>query len=167
MKAMRPPAAFSGGGAPSRMLPTYQAATGSVSRRLAAGSRAPLGIAAPRAQRAAPCRQPRKPGVEPRQIGKRDADAAEPHRQPGRSRLGQHQRRRRACRSRATKRLGPDLVQHLHRRHVERDLQRLADRHRALEGRGRNSPARSRRSAPAGRRSGSPGWMRPSSKARP
>ena len=35
LNAMRPPGAFSGGGVPSRMLPTYQAATGSISRRAA------------------------------------------------------------------------------------------------------------------------------------
>src|SRR6516165_10152138 len=36
---MRPPAAFSGGGVPRRMLPTYQAATGSKSRHADGESR--------------------------------------------------------------------------------------------------------------------------------
>ena len=88
MNAMRPPAAFSGGGVPSITLPSCQAATGSISRRGAAvrlghvlRSVSGIGVA-----------EPRDAGIEHDQIVERDADAAEPHGKPRRLAFRQHQR---------------------------------------------------------------------------
>ena len=88
MNAMRPPAAFSGGGVPSITLPRYHAATGSIRRR---GCRRLAGDVHALGQRDRVA-EPRDAGIEHDQIVERDADAAEAHRQSGRFAARQHQR---------------------------------------------------------------------------
>ena len=79
------------------MLPTYQAATGSISRAVsgaasrsgapstgnADGMRSMSGTVVPSAREA---------GIEPHEIGEPHADAAEAHGEAGRLAFGQHQR---------------------------------------------------------------------------
>ncbi len=126
MKAMRPGGALSGGGAPIRILPTYQAATGSSSRR-------GLGAATPsRSISGSADAEPRQPGIEHHQIGQLDADAAETHGETGRLALRQHQRGAGLRQPRAQA-ADADLAEHRDGGNVERHLQRAAHRHRALE----------------------------------
>ena len=129
MKAMRPPAAFSGGGVPRRTLPTYQAAAGSSSRR-GAGASSPLRSALGERHRGA---EPRQPGIERDEIAELHADAAEPHGEARHFARRQHQRPAGLLEPRGEA-AGADLVEHGDRRHVQRQLQGAAHRHRALEG---------------------------------
>ena len=77
--------------------------------------------------------EPRDPGIQHHQIGKLDADAAETDGETRRLALRQHQRGA-GLREPRGQAAGAHLIEHGQRRHVERMLQRLADRDRALEG---------------------------------
>ena len=70
--------------------------------------------------------------IELHQILQRDADAAQPHRQSRHFVLGQHQIAAGLLQPRRQP-AGADPVQQRDRRHVQRQLQRLAHRHRALK----------------------------------
>ena len=76
--------------------------------------------------------EPRQPGIELRQILQRDADAAETHGKARRFVLRQHQIAAGLLQPRRQP-AGADAVEQRDRRHVERQLQRLAHRHRALK----------------------------------
>ena len=126
MKAIRPFSALAGGGAPRRMSSTYQAATGSVTRR---GS-----ITGARAE---PLDQRRRfaaageAGIKPREVGERDPEAAEADGEADRRILRQRDLGAGAMQAGEEGRRA-DVGQELDRRQVERLLQRLARRHRAL-----------------------------------
>src|SRR5262249_40034803 len=120
---MRPPAAFSGGGAPRRMLPTYQAATGSNSRR-AVGASSPRPASRARGGRrgVAPRRQPAR---GPSGFVGRPPAPAEAGGAPRLSAGGKHEGPPRLLEPRGET-AGADFIEHGDRRHVERKLQRTA-----------------------------------------
>ena len=120
MKAMRPGGALSGGGAPIRILPTYQAATGSSSRRAAA----PAAPSRSR-QRQRDAASRASPLYSITRSLSRDADAAETHGEARRLAGRQHQRGAGLREPRAQP-VDADFVEHGDRRHVERQLQRAA-----------------------------------------
>ena len=127
MKAMRPPNAWSGGGAPRRMSATYQAATGSAMRLRASAT----AIVEARAQggHVAAAGEAR---IETGQVLERDAEAAEADRKAGRGLLGQGDLGPRLFQAGEEARHA-DVRQEFDGWHVEGHLQRPPRRDGALE----------------------------------
>ena len=110
-----------------RILPTYQARD-----RIEQPARILRDVAFPLDQRYRRAHA-RESDIEHRQVAQFDADAAEPHGEPGRLALGQHQRRAGLRQPRAQP-VDADFAQYRNGGNVERHLQRAAHAHRALEG---------------------------------
>ncbi len=127
MKAMRPESALGGGGAPRRMSSTYQAATGSVTRRASL-----IGGPSSRSIESRRLAAAREAGIEPRDVDERNAEPAEPDGEADRRVLRQRDLGARAMQS-GKKTFRAELGEHLDGGQVQRLLQRLARRHRALK----------------------------------